>query len=263
MESNEPQLFEAEQLVAPPEIIGQQRTPGGFTKTTPREWTQAEISWLLEKKQLGHSNKQLALALGRSDVSIQIKLKRLTKTNDEYNDKNREAKYQANADFFEMIQPKSVLDVFAGNSHWLTLCANTVTNDKDTRFWTDYNMDSLDLLCQMKLEQKRFDIVDLDPYGSAYECFDLALKVAKSGIVVSFGEWGHKRWKRFDFVEPRYGISNLDDFGNGEKFIAEFQRMAACNKKLAEPVNVLRYGNFVRVYFKLTTVKITSQWDNK
>lgn len=263
MENDQPSLFEVEELVAPKEIIGQQRTPGGFTKTTPREWTPAEISWLLEKKQLGYSNKQLAVALGRSDVSIQIKLKRLTKTNDEYNDKNRGVKYQANAEFFELIQPNSVLDVFAGNSHWQTLCANTVTNDKDTRFWTDYNLDSLDLLCKLKLEQKRFDLIDLDPYGSAYDCFDLAIKMAKSGIVVSFGEWGHKRWKRFDFVKPRYSIENLEDFGEGERFIAEFQRIAACNKKLAEPVKVLRYGNFVRVYFKLTTVKITSQWDNK
>ena len=100
MENDQPSLFEVEELVAPKEIIGQQRTPGGFTKTTPREWTPAEISWLLEKKQLGYSNKQLAVALGRSDVSIQIKLKRLTKTNDEYNDKNRDVKYQANAEFF-------------------------------------------------------------------------------------------------------------------------------------------------------------------
>jgi hypothetical protein len=43
-------LFAAEKLVAPADIIGEFRTPGGYTKTTPREWTAAEILWLTEHK---------------------------------------------------------------------------------------------------------------------------------------------------------------------------------------------------------------------
>jgi hypothetical protein len=259
--SNELALFQVEELIAPPEIIGEKRKSGGYTKTTPREWTPAEVNWLLEKKNAGYSNKELALALDRSDVSIQIKLKRLTKTNDSYNEKHREEKYAANTEFFNRIEPRSVLDVFAGNSFWQELCPDTVTNDKDERFWTDYNLDSLDFLCEMKLKGKKFDLIDLDPYGSAYDCFDLAIKLAKKAVVVSFGEYGHKRWKRFDYVLPRYDIRELEDFDNVEKFIGEFQRVAACNKKIAKPRIVLQYGNFVRVYFELSDLKVTSQWD--
>jgi hypothetical protein len=256
------QLFEDEPLRIPAEFLGEYKKSGGYTSTEPRTWTEQELSWCLEQKAKGYNNKQIAQAVGRSEVSVQIKFKRVSKTSDSYNDKNRDLKYEANAKFFDLVKPDSVLDVFAGNSHWQTLCANTVTNDKDTRFWTDYNMDSLDLLCQLKLAKTKFDLIDLDPYGSAYDCFDLAIKLSKKAVVVSFGEWGHKRWKRFDFVQPRYGIGNLEDFGEGEKFVTEFQRIAAVNKKLAEPVQSIQYSNFLRVYFRLTELKITSQWDD-
>jgi hypothetical protein len=256
-------LFEAEKLVAPAEIIGELKTPGGYTKTTPREWTEAEIKWLTDHKSEGYSVNELAEALGRTSVSVQIKLKRLTKTNDVYNQKNRDIKYSANKEFAELVNPASVLDVYSGNSWWLQNGYKTVTNDIDAKFKTDFSLDALDLLCTMKLQGKKFDLVDLDPYGSAYELFDLAVKLAKKGIVVSFGEWGHKRWKRFDFVKPRYGISDIAEFGNGEAFITEFQRIAACNKKHAEPIINLQYSNFVRVYFRLEDIKITEQWGSK
>lgn len=256
-------LFEAERLVAPASIIGELRTPGGYTKTVPREWTEAEIAWALQRKKEGHSIEGLAQALGRSTVSVQIKLKRLTKAEDSYNDRNRATKYQGNSDFLRLINPKTVLDVYAGNSWWAKHVPLTITNDKDEKFETDFSLDALDLLCKMKLEGSKFDIVDLDPYGSSYDCFDLALKIAKKGLVVSFGEWGHKRWKRFDFVKPRYGITQLEQFGGGEMFIQELQRIAACNKKQAEPVIALQYSNFVRVYFELSEIKITEQWGDK
>jgi hypothetical protein len=186
---------------------------------------------------------------------------RMSKNNDSYNTNNRDEKYQANQRFYDLIKPRTVLDVYAGNSWWSQTSAVTTTNDTDEKFATDYSMDSLDLLCKMKLANKKFDVVDLDPYGSAYSCFDLAIKLAKKGVVVSFGEWGHKRWKRFDFVKPRYGIDSINDYGVGEKFIAEFQRIAACNKKLANPIITLQYSNFVRVYFELNDIKITEQWE--
>ena len=256
-------LFAAEKLEAPINIIGQLRTPGGYTKTTPREWTDNEISWALEHKKIGHSVDALAEALGRSSVSVQIKLKRLGKSADRYNTENRTEKYEANQKFLEALKPKTVLDAYAGNSWWLNRGPKVVTNDKDAKFITDYSLDALDLLCQMKLKNKKFDIVDLDPYGSAYDQIDLALKLARKGLVVSFGEWGHKRWKRFDYVKPRYQIDNEADFGNGEKFIQEVQRIAACNKKQADPVIALQYSNFFRVYFLLSEKKITEQWVGK
>ena len=57
----------------------------------------------------------------------------------------------------------------------------------------------------------KFDLIDLDPFGSAYDCFDLAIKMAKKGLCITLGELGHKRWKRLDFVSSHYGIDNIDN----------------------------------------------------
>lgn len=256
-------LFEAEKLEVPSEFIGQYKKSGGYTSTTPREWTEQELNWALEQRQAGYSVKQIAEALSRSEVSVQIKLKRNGKTSDTYNEPNREKKYKANLAFAELVKPRSVLDAYAGNSWWQSNGYSTVTNDIDEKFDTHYHDDSLRVLCDLYASNERFDLVDLDPYGSAYDCFDLAIKLSKKAVVVSFGEWGHKRWKRFDFVKPRYGIQSVDEYGNGERFIAEFQRIAACNKRHAEPVTVIQYSNFLRVYFTLSDIKITEQWGDK
>jgi len=253
-------LFDLPPLVMPEEFLGQIKKSGGYTKTTPREWTAEEISWILERKDEGYSNSVIAEATGRSEVSIQVKLKRLTKVQDTYNSKNRQLKYQTNELFQKAILPKSVLDLYAGDSWWLNKVEACVTNDKDPRFETDYNLDALELLCRFFIESRKFDVIDLDPYGSAYDCFDLAIKMSKKGIVVSFGEWGHKRWKRTDFVAPRYGIDNLSKFDSDQPFIEEIQRIAACNKKTAKPLFSIQYGNFLRVYFELSTSKVTQQW---
>ena len=167
-------LFEINKLQAPADVIGQIKKSGGYTKTNPREWTDSEIEWVKERKKDGYSNSAIALALGRSQVSLQIKLKRLSKSSDKYNLENRAEKYAANLEFLNLIQPSTVLDVYAGHSWWKSQGITTTANDKDTKFDSDYHMDALDLLCNLKLEGKKYDIVDLDPYGSAYDQFDLS-----------------------------------------------------------------------------------------
>lgn len=254
-------LFELEPLILPAEFIGEKTHAAGGNLDAGREWTQNEIEWMLEKKAKGYNRDQLAAAMGRSVVSVQLKLKRLHKKKDSYNKENRKLKYSINQQFLEQIKPKSILDVYAGNSYWLGKAKTVRTNDKDTKFNCDYSMDALKFLCQEYLQDNRYDLVDLDPYGSAYEGYDLAIKLAKKAIIVSFGEWGHKRWKRIDFVEPRYGIQSIDDFADGQLFIQEFQRQARCNKKSAKPKHIIQYENFLRVYFILEDLQITSQWD--
>ena len=84
--------------------------------------------------------------------------------------------------------------------------------------------------------------------------------MARKGIIISFGEWGHKRWRRYDYVRPRYGITNNNEFVD-QAFITELNRMARLNHKQLEVVESLQYANFCRVYFKISKLKITEQWD--
>lgn len=233
-----------------------------YVKTTPRRWTDSEIEWLSAKRKEGASIADLSEALGRSEVSVSVKLKRLQKSDDTYNVKFRDKKYLANHAFLELIEPKSVLDLYAGKSFWKPLVPRTLTNDIDEKCDTDYHENALDVLCRLYLERRKFDLVDLDPFGSSYECFDFAFRMARKGVIISFGEWGHLRWRRLDYVRHRYGINNLDDW-SADKFIEEAQRIALLHKKKATVVDSLNYGNFLRVYFSVEQFKETSQWDGQ
>jgi hypothetical protein len=250
------------ELVAPVQILGVEKKSGGYTKTNPKSWSAAEIEWMLARKSEGFSVADIAHALQRSDVSVQTKLKRLTKTDDSYNARFRELKYRANDLYLDALRPESVLDVYAGDSWWAKNVSNVATNDLNDLLDTDYHLDAFDLLCDLYRAAEEFDVIDLDPFGSAYECFDFAVRLAKKGVVVSFGEWGHKRWKRTDFVSSRYGIDSVEDY-DADKFIAEFQRIARTHKKRAVVFDSLQYGNFLRVYFVLEGFKETSQWLKK
>ena len=55
-----------------------------YTKTIPRKWTSEDIKKLKELKELKMPNSSIAKILNRSEVSIQIKLKRINKKNNTY-----------------------------------------------------------------------------------------------------------------------------------------------------------------------------------
>ena len=109
---------------------------------------------------------------------------------------------------------------------------------------------------------RKYDIVDLDPFGSCYECVDLSVKMARKGIVVTFGEMGHKRFKRLDFVRRFYGIDNMGDFTT-QRLIDEIAKIGRRNKKELIPVFVKEWRLISRVYFEIKQIKITEQWNMK
>jgi len=248
-------------LIMPAEYYGETTNGSDYVKSKPRKWTTNEIDWVKKAVESGHSMKAIAQSIGRTEISVFVKMKRLGKKLDTYNDAHRTLKYDCNKIFLEVTNPKTVLDLYAANSYYKQFDYLTITdNDKDERFETMYHDDALKLLCKLYANNQKFDVIDLDPYGSAYECFDLAFKMARKGIAISFGEWGHKRWKRFDFVRPRYGITNLDNYVP-EKFVEEIQRIAAINHKVVTVIESAQYSNFLRIYFKIDKIKITEQWD--
>ena len=63
----------------PIEYYGKTKKSCGYTQTQPREWTENEIKWIQEKNKSGYSAKEIANKIGRSETSVSIKLKRLSK----------------------------------------------------------------------------------------------------------------------------------------------------------------------------------------
>ena len=246
----------------PSEYKGEHTKNGGLTKFPPRKWTEKEIEWVNMLKEKGFNTKQIAECIDRDVTQVSIKIKRLGKKSMTYNQGHFEEKFAVNYDFVKEIKPKSVLDVYAGfaSVYKKLNCDNVISNDKNEKSNTEYHLEALDFVCQMYIDKRKFDLVDLDPFGSAYDCFDLAIKMAKKGLVITLGELGHKRFKRLDFVRRYYGIETLEDFTT-DNLVNHIIKIGERNKKTLTPIYVKDWRNIARVYFKIEQLKITEQWE--
>jgi hypothetical protein len=245
----------------PEEYRGKTTKSGGYTNTAPRKWTKKEIEWALKLKNDGYNNAQIAESMGRSNISVQIKLKRLGKKDNTYNAKHVLEKYEINQKFLNEIKPENVLDVYVGERDFYKNYKR-ITNDKNENIPADYHLDAHKLLCYLYWQSEKFDLIDLYPFGSAYDCFDLAIKMAQKGLVITLGELGHKRWKRLDYVSTHYDINSLDDF-TIENLISYIQKIGRQNKKDLVVFDYREWRNIGRVWFKIEPLKITSQWEKE
>ena len=245
----------------PEEYKGKTNKGGGYTTSTPREWTEKELQWVRQLLDQGYTNKEIAESVDRTLTSVAIKVKRLGKQQNTYNAKHVVEKYAINDEFVKLIEPKSVLDLYCGEkSYYKDKASSVCTNDKNDGIEADFHMDALQCICLLYSQGLSFDVVDLDPFGSAYDCFDLAVKMAKKGLVITLGELGHKRWKRLDYVSRYYGIESLEEF-TIERLIEHVQMIGRRNKKQLIPVYSREWRNIGRVWFKIEPLKITEQWD--
>ena len=164
--------------------------------------------------------------------------------------------------YANLVKPTNILDLYCGEcSFWSNsgLCRKVITNDYNNTFDADYHEKAELLIHRLYYEGKKYDVIDLDPFGSAYECFDLAIKMAKKGLIITFGEFGHRRFRRLDYVGCRYGINNVNDF-TLENLISGVQQIARQNKKQLEVVYAKSWHNIARVWFTIKPIKITDQW---
>ena len=236
-----------------------------YVNSAPREWTDKEIEWLLEKHKQGFSTEQIAYSMGRTQVSVSIKLKRLKKKNDSYNEKHLEDKYEFNKAFFELLKPKTILDLYCGEkSFWKnnTECQYVTTNDINKNIKADFHIDALKMICSAYSIDEKYDLIDLDPFGSAYDCFDLAIKMANKGLCITLGELGHKRWKRLDFVSRYYGIQNIEEL-TIDTLIVHIQKIGLRNKKRLKVIFKKEWQNIGRVWFEIEPIKILEPQNNK
>ena len=246
----------------PASYVGCMKSGSIYTKTAPRKWTDDEIKWITDMRKNGYSMSDIALSTGRTEVSISLKMKRLGKKRNTYNTSHVNEKYEINRWYADMLKPDTMLDLYCGEkSFWHNsgLIKRVFTNDYNNTFNADYHEKAEMLIHKLYYERKSYDVIDLDPFGSAYECFDLAMKMAKKGLIVTFGEFGHKRFRRLDYVKSRYGISSYEEF-TLENLINGLQNIARQNKKKLEVVYAKSWLNIARVWFVIKPLKITEQW---
>lgn len=240
-----------------------------------RKWPMAENLWLWWLKYYENLNDEMiGHCLKRSVESVENKLRSLRKKYGYYNCNHIAEKYRLNRELVKKINPKSVLEPYAGASHFKTIMnegtssiKKVLTNDTNKHYETDYTMDGVKFLnkCDGKGKGGKFDLVDVDPYGDVYSCIETAIKIARKGLIITFGELGHKRTGRLDNVSRSYGIVKPKDFNI--KYLTKFvQRLGERHNKKLTPLFIMDKSNIARVYFtveKLTKSKYAVGGKNK
>lgn len=239
----------------PDEYKGFDMKERGQDISQPRWWTEQEEKWVMDMHQKGYSFEEIARGSDRTIASVRMKIKRYEKANDLYNVKHADTKKEINEAFLKHIRARTICDVYAGMVSTYGKPYIVVSNDINKKAQTDYNMDALMFLCKMYSENRKFDYIDLDPFGSAYDCFDLAIKMAKKGIAITFGELGNKRWGYIDFVKRRYNIDNIDDF-NAEMMLKYVKMIANRNKKELNVYKIANWRNIARIWCKIKPIKL-------
>jgi hypothetical protein len=221
----------------------------GVIKSEPKGWSDEEIKKLLELKKLGFSFEQIGNIFERTAYSCNRKYYKLKKKLDTYNDKHRELKYEYNKQFLQNVDAESLLDAFSGGISWWKQNEELKVIDNDINIeGSDYKLDAFDFLYQHR--KKKFDIVDLDPFGSAFDCFDFALQIAQKGLIITFGEIVGRRFNRQDFVEHRYGMNYIEDFTT-QKLSDYVVKRALIYRKILTPIIKAEMTNISRVYYKI------------
>lgn len=217
-----------------------------------RPWSDLEEDWAWDLYEQGYNYSQIAKSLGRENSSsVPLKMKRLKKAKNKYNDKHKEDKYYNNKKFLlymgESIQ--TVLDCFCGEKKYYS-DYKVHNNDINTKIEADTNLDTDVLLKQLVSKNVKFDLVDLDPYGASITYLDDALKIAKKAIVMTLGELGHRRWKRLDFISKHYDINKVEDI-NINKLVQEIIKKAKTKNITLLPIIIADYNHIGRVWFEI------------
>ena len=221
----------------------------GVIKSEPKGWSDDEISKLLQMKKSGLSFEQIGVRLTRTAYSCNRKYYKLMKNLDTYNDKHRSLKYEYNKRFIEKVSVRSLLDAYSGGVSWWKTNTELTVIDNDIKVdGADYKLDAFDFLYQKR--KNKYDVVDLDPFGSAFDCFDLALQIAQKGLIITFGEIVGRRFNRMDFVEHRYGVDYIEDFTTSK--LSEYvEKRALIYRKRLTPIIKAEMTNISRVYYQI------------
>ena len=150
------------EYILPDKYKGKQRGKSYKMINFARSWTKGEEDWLLMLKDKGVTNNDIAFYLDRNVTSIRRKVERLKqKVTLKYNDLHKDEKYEYNSLFLKHINPKSVLDLYAGpKSYYLNKCKSLITNDINKNYDNTYNIDALKILCKLYHDNKKFDCID-------------------------------------------------------------------------------------------------------
>ena len=231
-----------------------------------RKWSDEELEWCKELHGMGYSYSEIAISIRRTKDSVQSKMNEMLKKTNAYNSQHIEEKFRVNVEFADSVinshsgsnRHFKILDLYCGyNGFWTqyaeskkNIRIDVTTNDKNPEIKADYNEDAERLIHKLYYEKNMYDIVDIDPFGSPYECLELGVKMAKRGLCVTFGDLKLKQWGCLDFMRDRYGIETMDEM-NVDSLIAYVIKVGRRNGKALEVFHQSVWNKLARVWFRV------------
>ena len=187
---------------------------------------------IIDLKKEGFTYEHIAKKFNYSIGYIKQVISRYKKDKNLYNEDHRKIKYELNKEFFKEIKPKSILDLFCGeNRFWdstygkrCKVISNDSLESKNAKPDPGMTLKANLLLQAYSSVNYKFDLIDIDPYGSPISCLENGIKLAKKGLIVTFGDY--KNFKRYsnkyrnhfkvfyniDLPKEEITINNLIDY---------------------------------------------------
>ncbi len=229
-----------------------------------RTWSKEDIDSLIEYKSMGYNDRQIARKLNRTQEAIRGMWRKNKRKVVGSNIPGIEDKPKYNSMFLNDIKPKSIFDGFAGETSFYeeySLIKNVtlISNDNDPAYATShtYNEDAELLMAKLFGHKQKYDLVDIDTFGSPFDYIRLGIKLAKKGIIITFGEFYTKQFgENNDHIDRCYNIKSIEDL-TIESLIEEVKRMGRqCLKTLNEKYIIHnKHKTNYRVYFEIETYK--------
>lgn len=206
----------------------------------------------------GFTYEKIAEHFGTTRAYIENQFREIRKLENTYNLEHLEDKYRTNKLFKREIKPRTILDPFCGTKKfWETTYwgLTVISGDSGRHAKPDIKCSAQDLLTVFYKLNKKFDLIDIDPYGSPSEYLEKAIYLAKKGLIVTFGDtpnsmhrWGSRNDNHF---KDLYGIDKKPIDVTGQDLADAVIRMAEKQWKCLEVSYLKVWNNCIRIYFKV------------
>lgn len=236
--------------------------------------TTSQVSHILTTKiRLGKLDKETALKLFKEGSSMmqianlqnimysdvfnfinQLRKKDYTYLESKLNKKEGHKKHQLDKEFVKFLKPTSILDAYAGNSKVYD-SSITISNDINKEVKTQFHLPADKFLYEMSQQKSSFDLVDLDPFGCCHDCWEMSIRLAGKGIIISYGEvpiWRYKCKDTFYWKKILGDYSKYATNIHGLKYALISQTIAIGEKyhKLLIPWHIsMPHWFWMRVYY--------------
>lgn len=213
---------------------------------------------IIEMQDEGLTILAIARRLKMTEPAVRQQIKCIKLNTGTYNSDHIFEKYQSNEYFLSLIKVETVLDLFCGENNWWknNTKLDVTSNDLNTKIVSaDIHSNARELLKLFVKLNVKFDLIDIDPYGSPIAYFQDALKISNRGIIITLGD-NPTRMKRFpgkfkNYYRINYGLDMDASKVTDDDLIKHFIDLAKKENKTIKLELRCQWKTASRYYFSI------------